>query len=337
MPLNPSPTATAAAARSGVAGELRGGFWSGYKLSLKPLEVEEPVDVWIHRPLAYVLSRVLYPTSVSPNAVTLVSILFGLAAGVSLFIVFPWHLQVAGLCIFLSAILDCADGQLARMRGTSSAFGRMLDGVADFVVSVSAVSGSIWVIWNKYADPWWLGLAVVVVAATCAVTGSFHTGMYDHFKNLYLRFTSPTFKEAEDAVCARRRYQQGQNQDSFWARFAWLIYLFYLDSQEKVVHRFDPYTTARLNLLPEYDAGRAHTYRELAAPLMRVWRTWFGFGSLVFGIAIAAALNALEWYMLFRVVVLNLLFYGYMRREQRRVSRLAFSEMGLRLPDQAPA
>ena len=32
-------------------------FWEGYWKSLKPLEVEEPIDVWVHRPLAYLIAR----------------------------------------------------------------------------------------------------------------------------------------------------------------------------------------------------------------------------------------------------------------------------------------
>ncbi|HEX7450981.1 MAG TPA: hypothetical protein VF294_01775, partial [Polyangiaceae bacterium] len=37
-------------------------FWDAYFRSLKPLEVEEPIDVWVHRPPAYVLARILMPT-----------------------------------------------------------------------------------------------------------------------------------------------------------------------------------------------------------------------------------------------------------------------------------
>src|SRR5688572_24998222 len=81
-------------------------FWAGYWKSLKPLEVEEPIDVWVHRPLAYVLARALLPTPVSPNLVTLISIAFGIATGLAMVIDFPGHLLVAGLCLFVSAVFD---------------------------------------------------------------------------------------------------------------------------------------------------------------------------------------------------------------------------------------
>ena len=50
---------------------MSSGFWSGYWQSLKSLDVEEPIDLYVHRPLAYLLARALLPTPVSPNLVTL--------------------------------------------------------------------------------------------------------------------------------------------------------------------------------------------------------------------------------------------------------------------------
>ncbi|HEX7669272.1 MAG TPA: CDP-alcohol phosphatidyltransferase family protein, partial [Polyangiaceae bacterium] len=183
------------------------GFWSGYFQSLKPLSVEEPIDVWVHRPIAYVLARGLMPTPVSPNGVTLGSILLGIASGAAFIATYPSHLQVAGLCLFFSAVFDCADGQLARMRGTSSRLGRMLDGVADLVVTSVAVCGATWVLWERHHAPLWFGGLVLLAIAVTAVTGSFHTTMYDHYKNVFLRMTTPTYREGEAYETALARYR----------------------------------------------------------------------------------------------------------------------------------
>jgi phosphatidylglycerophosphate synthase len=310
------------------------GFWADYWKSLKPLAVEEPIDVWVHRPLAYVIAKVLRPTRVSPNWVTFVSILFGLSAAAAMLTSFGGHLQLAGLCLFLSAVFDCADGQLARMRGTSSAFGRMLDGVADAVVSVAAVGGGMFVIWSEYNGESWSSALVLALCVVTAITGSLHTGMYDHFKNLYLKLTHERSSEGESYFTALQRYRQGQNTDSLAARLAWPVYLSYLKGQEQFVHRFDPYTTARLDLLPGYDPERARIYEQHAAGCMRVWRRFFGFGSLVFGIALSLTFNVLEWYMLARLVLQNAAFFLYLRPKQRRASEAAFRALGLQLPDQ---
>jgi phosphatidylglycerophosphate synthase len=275
------------------------------------------------------VARLLLPTGVSPNAVTLLSIVFGIACGVAMLSSFEWHLQLAGVCLFVSAVLDCADGQLARLRGTSSAFGRMLDGVADLMVSIAAVGGSTYVIWSKHHQSMAIGLMAIVLCVATAVTGSFHTGMYDHFKNVFLRLTSERFREGESYAGALARFEAKKERGGFWGRLAWPIYLFYVRSQEKYVLGFDPYTATRVELLPPYDAVHARIYRSHVSALMRVWRTWFGFGSLVFGIAIATFFNVIDWYMLYRLIALNAVFYGYMRPQQRRASRQAFLRMGV--------
>lgn len=319
------PTSTAEPAD--LAERHRSGFFADYLRSLKSLDVEEPVDLYVHRPLAYLLTRLLYPTRVTPNTVTVMSIASGLVAGVSLVWPYAWHLQVAGLAILLSAVLDCADGQLARLRGTSSAFGRMLDGVADMAVSVCAVGGGIYWLAYKYHRTPWLAALLVLLGVATAVTGSFHTATYDHFKNVFLRLTVPGSSDGEDLEMARRRRAAQRGSDSLGARLAWPFYLFYVSSQEKVVRGFDPYTFWSIGETPKYDSARAAIYRRHATGAMRVWKSCFGFGSMVFGVAVAIAFNVLEHYVVARLLLQNLLFYGYLRPVQRRASRAAFEEM----------
>jgi len=144
------------------------------------------------------------------------------------------------------------------------------------------------VIWTKFHSPTWLGLLALGLCVATAVTGSFHTGMYDQYKNVFLRFTSPTFKEGEDYETALARFREKRDQ-SLTAKLAWPIYLFYVKSQTNYVKSFDPHTSVRLALLPGYDAKLAAIYERHCGKLMRIWRSWFGFGSLVFGIALFSA------------------------------------------------
>jgi phosphatidylglycerophosphate synthase len=304
-------------------------FWDAYWKSLKPLEVEEPIDVWVHRPIAYLLARAALPTPISPNLITLCSIALGVAGGALILRSFPGHLVLAGAAIFFSAVFDCADGQLARLRGTSSAFGRVLDGCADLVVSIVVVAGGTYLVWSKYRAPFELGVLAIALCAATIVTSSFHTALYDHYKNLFLKLTHPSFREGEDYETALERYQRLGPSDPLWIRAAFRVYVFYTGSQRDVIARFDPFTERRLTVLPEYDAVRADVYRRHAGGLMRLWRTLFGFGSLVFGISVSVTFDVVEYYMLFRLVGLNALFYGYLRPAQRAASRAAFAEMAL--------
>ena len=303
-------------------------FWDGYFRSLKPLEVEEPIDGWVHRPPAYVLARLLVPVKwISPNMVTLCSIALGCAAGGAIFSSYRFHLPLAGFLIFSSAVFDCADGQLARLRKSSSAFGRMLDGMADLVVSSVVVGGGAWLVLRKFHDPPWLfGVALVLTVLTI-LTGSFHTTMYDHFKNVFLRMTHPSYREGEDLDVAEARYRAQRGSQSAVIRLTWRVYFFYMRSQENYSSKFDPYAKRLLKEFPEYSPEHAAIYRKHAGSAMRLWRRFFGFGSLVFGLAVSIGFDVTEYYLLFRLLLLNAVFYGYLRPKQRLASQRALGEI----------
>jgi hypothetical protein len=302
----------------------------GYKKSLKPLDVEEPIDVFVHRPLAYLLALALYPTPVSPNAVTMFSIVCGLIAGTCLVDrAIPHHMAYAGLFIFLSAVVDCADGQLARMRRTSSSFGRMLDGMADAVVSIVIVAGGAVEVLRDHSQSWQKTAIFAGLIVLTALTGSLHTASYDHYKNLFLRVTNDKYQEGEDMVTALARRQSEGGNETLFRRFVWWVYLSYFTSQDRFGLLFDPYTTRRINALPPYDAERARVFRQHNTTAMRAWRGLFGFGSMVFEFALFAALDALDWYLVLRGIGLNLVYFGWLMPRQRKASREGFLAMGL--------
>jgi hypothetical protein len=209
----------------------------------------------------------------------------------------------------------------------------MLDGVADLFTVGAAAPATVWVMLRSLDVPAWGKLVVLALAVATMVTTSFHTTMYDHYKNVFLRFTGP-FQEGEDYETARAR-RDAKESLSLVEKITYPIYLFYVKSQRDYVMKFDPYTSARVTLFPPYDPERGAIYREAAGHAMTVWRRVFGFGSMVFGLALFNALAHPEWYLVYRLVVLNAVFYLYLKPLQRRSSREAFRKMGLVLPDQS--
>lgn len=101
-----------------------------FNKSLKPLCMEEFVDYYFYRRLAIRLVPLLARLRLSPNHVTTISLLFGLAGAMA---VLHMHFVLASLLAVISIVFDCCDGQLARLTNQFSPFGRMLDGVFDFV------------------------------------------------------------------------------------------------------------------------------------------------------------------------------------------------------------
>ena len=78
-----------------LPGPMPGGFWGLFQKSLKPKIVEEPIDLWLHRPVAYVIARLSLPTPITPNLITLVSFAFSFCAAWAFFQTFPGHMRWA--------------------------------------------------------------------------------------------------------------------------------------------------------------------------------------------------------------------------------------------------
>jgi len=295
------------------------GLVDGYKATLKPLSVEEPIDVVWHRLAGYAIARASFPTPISADALTVIAIVVGVSAGVAIAMS---SMLAAAILLEASAFFDCADGQLARLRKRSSDFGRMLDGVSDSVVMAATFAGTM-VHFGVARTMWWWVLLAVVAAPTC----SFHFGWYDHYKNVYLRMTEPSFREGEDPARARERHEQSRARASFVMRFVWWVYLRYIDGQAWLLRWSDPYTTVRFDRLPAYEPARAELWRDRALGPMRVWRSLYGLGTHIFLFSVACVFDRIDLYLILRVGVLNVFALLVLLPWQRRASRRVFAEL----------
>ncbi|HSB80437.1 MAG TPA: CDP-alcohol phosphatidyltransferase family protein [Candidatus Methylomirabilis sp.] len=128
------------------------------------------VDRCVNRPLAAYLSRRLVASRVTPNQITLASLLTGLLGAWTLhFDGFPTSL--VGLLLFqLSVVLDHVDGEVARLKFQFSRLGKWLDNVSDQAVGL-AVIGCL--TWRVAVNGTIKHLAVLGLAAALGVTGAF--------------------------------------------------------------------------------------------------------------------------------------------------------------------
>jgi len=93
------------------------------------------------RPLAHPLVLALARLRVPPPAVVVAAGVAGLAAAVQLG---RGSLVAAALLIQLKTLLDNADGQLARLTGRTSTFGRYLDSEVDLLVNAALFAALGW-------------------------------------------------------------------------------------------------------------------------------------------------------------------------------------------------
>jgi phosphatidylglycerophosphate synthase len=95
----------------------------------------------VFRPLAHPLVLVLARLRVPPPLVVCTAGTAGLAAAVELG---RGSLLAAALLVQLKTLLDNADGQLARLTGRTSAFGRYLDSEIDLLVNAALFAALGW-------------------------------------------------------------------------------------------------------------------------------------------------------------------------------------------------
>ncbi|MDX2024151.1 MAG: CDP-alcohol phosphatidyltransferase family protein [Deltaproteobacteria bacterium] len=127
---------------------------------------------YVARPAAAVLVAALAKTRVTPNQVTFASLaLFTLAAlGLALGPGWLWLLASTAVLEF-SYVVDMADGQLARWRGTSSPAGAHLDYMADEFKALLLIAALGVRLWLATQQSLWLVEALLgVVTVACAIT-----------------------------------------------------------------------------------------------------------------------------------------------------------------------
>lgn len=125
------------------------GSGSGQKVTLQDVERVLPLKSWWAMigvlPLVRPLTRlVVNHTGITPNAITLTSILFRLLAA-SAFLTATQSGYVFGAVVYyLAYLLDCMDGAVARLRKMSSEFGRFLDHIGDLAGDLLILAALAW-------------------------------------------------------------------------------------------------------------------------------------------------------------------------------------------------
>ncbi len=105
------------------------------------LSFDTALDQKIHRPPARILAGALSNTSITPNQVTLATLIPAVLSS-GCFLMGNFAGSVWALFFFyLWAVLDHTDGELARVTGTSSKFGENLDDLCDNIASILMYGG----------------------------------------------------------------------------------------------------------------------------------------------------------------------------------------------------
>ncbi len=174
--------ATASVSRS-RAGQRQPPGLAAAGLATKGDEVEEWADLHFFRPIGARIARGLAHTRVTADQVTLVSLIIGLGAGHLFVYANPWLNGLGFVLFIVSDVFDSADGQLARYRGTSTQFGRALDGISDGLRFVN-LGGHLIVRLALTAGWSWPAAAAFILVA--AVSQSAQNSAIDFVRHAFL-------------------------------------------------------------------------------------------------------------------------------------------------------
>lgn len=126
-------------------------------------------------PVAVPVVRALAARRVSPDAVTAVALVLGLAVGPVFAIGTRAALVAGGVVFYLAFLFDCVDGKLARALSVTSARGEALDHLADGGRRASAILGLAVFLWRSgdaRADVWWVVVYAVLAYYFLEISGA---------------------------------------------------------------------------------------------------------------------------------------------------------------------
>jgi len=269
---------------------------------LKSNDVEDPVNRYVHRTLAYLFVKSVFRTPITPNMITLSTIVLGFAAGCAFIWGTPTAMLIGGAGLWAAAILDGADGILARAKNLQSEFGRALDGSADALVAVFTVFPAFYHIWVTRHNPYDLVLMVPALGLTIV-----HLAMYDFYKESYLRATrARQGGEGRDADEIAETVEAARSRGPVAQMAVNYVLVPHLNRQKALVQWLNP-DAWRLSQLLEGNRQTAEIYRKHNLWPMRLWAL-VSLAPHSYLMAICAMSDRLEVYLYIRVFLMNGVF-----------------------------
>lgn len=302
---------------------------TGIKASYKSLDTEEFLDVYINRPIGYAWALLFRRLKVHPNVVTILSIILGVAAGICFYYPDMKH-TLAGIALLMWANhYDSADGQLARLTGQKTRWGRMLDGFA----------GDLWFFTIYVAislrldgQPLPLGIggglrwgpliwALAVFSGT--VCHSKQCTLADYYRNIHLYFLKGRAGSELDSSAQQRELLRGLPwRGNFWWKAFLYFYGNYTRQQERMTPRFQEfYALVRRKYGDELPQPLRDEFCAASRPLMK-YANILTFNTRAIALYVSLLAGEPWLYLLFEVVAMTAVFLHMRRRHEALCARL---------------
>lgn len=280
---------------------------SEFKRSLKTIDSEEVLDLVIFRPISFILVKLIYPTNITPNQISIVALIFGILTGILYGFATPEFFIFASASFFICNTLDCMDGQLARLKKNGTKIGRVIDGFIDYITSISVFLG--------------IGIAMTIITGDALYSWAMTIGagvskalqnmFFDHYRNMYLEYvyhkTSSLEEEIEEYSLEKERLKSinGHHIEKLLIS----LYLAYSNFQKNSTNHI------QLDVTPD-------EYKSKNKLLIRLW-SWIGSTTHMVVLIIFSLMNRIDLYLIFSITLGNLIFIILLIWQKRVIKELS--------------
>lgn len=292
-----------------------------FENSLKSLDTENWLDRKFYRPIGFYIALLLRKSPITPNMVTIFSIFVGVSAGL-LFYPLNFWINLLGVSLLVFAnILDCVDGQLARITGIKSKIGRVLDGLC----------GEIWfitiylVLTFRLMHQMHWGIWVLGIAFLSGASHFMQASLLDYYKTLHLHILKGgSHSEFENAQAIKRKAASLSWKKQPFHRLIQTMYFWYTLNQEKQTPHLQEYLlslkTAYPNGIPEHEIQKFRMESLRMMPFLDL----FTFNARSIVLFLSVLLNISWFYFFFEIVLLNPLLLIAVRRHEKMMFQINF-------------
>jgi phosphatidylglycerophosphate synthase len=262
-----------------------------YRRSIKSNVSDELINTYLLRPLAGILVRILYRTSVTPNQVTIASTVAGFAGALAYLIGDPLAIAIGGLLVTTKDLLDSADGQLARAKQLYSRLGRFLDSISDFFVNLAVFAAIGWILSERYGG---LKFGVLALLGFAGITFRVSYHVFYQTSFLHLNGAYELNRVTEDV---REEDRSADTRTLLLQKIFQRIYGW----QDRIVIYIDRWCSGGLRR----DAFEKDWYSDTTGLVLA---GFIGMGTELFVLMVCSLFDNLELYLYLNVVLMNCVF-----------------------------
>lgn len=295
-----------------------------YEASIKSQDTEEFIDLWFYRPIGFSCALFFRNRGIHPNVVTIISILLGATAGIC-FAQESLRWNMLGVLLLMWANLyDSTDGQLARITGQKTRWGRILDGFAGdvwffFIYAAIAVRTTFQPIPFAPEHQWGVLIWILCSFAGFWVHGS-QCQLADYYRNIHLFFSNASNgNEFDTSETQKELFRSTKWKGNICWKIFLYFYVSYTENQERMSPRFQQLMAV---IKRKYGKGIppeiCKEFTKGSRPLMK-YTNILTFNSRFIALWFALLIGELWIYLFFELVILMAIFI-YMRYRHETLS-----------------